>query len=69
MRLYATMTSDRGKPVSKASNEIICVQFTKDMCQKFSIMFDGNCIQVLNYNKGDITTLEYHETYREEGKM
>lgn len=59
MKLSATITSERGKPIIKTANECIRFILTLDRRQKFDIMFDGEKIEVLRYSDGTIETLEY----------
>jgi hypothetical protein len=59
MKLYATTTSERGKPVSKSGNEAIRIQLTKDRANKFEIIFDGDKIEIMSYWDAGIKTIEY----------
>lgn len=59
MKLYATTTSERGKPVTKSGNDVICIRLTKERQGVFDIMFDGDKIEVLRYFDASITTVNY----------
>lgn len=59
MKLYATTTSERGKPVSKSGNEAVNVRFTKDRIAKFDVIFDGEKLSILRYFDASITTVNY----------
>ena len=63
MKLYLTATSERGKPVNKSGNEAITIQLTKDRQQVFSIMFDGDKLEILNFAIGKVQTIEYIESH------
>jgi len=60
MKLYATITSERGKPVSKSSNEAICIALTKDRRNIFNVMFDGDKIEVLRYFDATVQMIQYN---------
>lgn len=62
MKLYAIMAGDRGKPVTKSSNDTITITVTKDRRQKFDITFDGDKIEVMSYADARIETVEYMKT-------
>lgn len=53
------MTSDRGKPIAKASNDNINITFTKDKKAMFDIVFDGDKIDILSYCDASWHTIEY----------
>ena len=59
MKLYATMTSDRGKPVSKSSNESIAITFTTDKRQKFYVVFNGEQLRVMSYHDASWHEIDY----------
>jgi hypothetical protein len=59
MRLFTTITSERGKPVTKSGNEAIRIVLTKDRRNMFDVIFDGDKIEVLRYFDGTIETIEY----------
>ena len=59
MKLYATTTSERGKPVSKSGNESIVINLTENRENRFEITFTGEEIQVLNYFTGDKLYMPY----------
>jgi hypothetical protein len=62
MKLYATTTSEKGKPVFKSSNETIIIKLTKDHNNAFEIAFDGDILEILNYYTGLIKRIEYKES-------
>jgi hypothetical protein len=62
MKLYATTTSERGKPVSKAGNDSIIIKLTKDRANVFEIAFTGDSLEILNYYSGLIKKIEYKQS-------
>ena len=59
MKLYATMTGDRGKAVSKSSNGVINITFTENRRQKFGITFAGDTVKVMRYSDATDETIKY----------
>jgi hypothetical protein len=59
MKLYATTTSERGKPSEKAGNDYINITLTENRENRFEITFTGEEMQVLNYCTGDKLYMPY----------
>jgi hypothetical protein len=59
MKLYATTTSERGKPSEKAGNDYINITLTENRRQKFDISFKGDILEVMRYSDGITEKIEY----------
>ncbi len=59
MKLYATSTSERGKPVSKSSNDVIEITLTEDRRAKFDIRFHGDRLEIMRYFDASVETIYY----------
>ena len=59
MKLYATMKSEKGKIVSKSSNDEIIITVTNDRKNIFDITFNGDTLQVMRYYDASVDTVEY----------
>lgn len=59
MKLFTTITSERGKPVTKSGNEAIRITVSDNRINKFDIMFDGDKLEILRYFDASITTVSY----------
>jgi len=63
MIYFATMTSERGKPVTKSGNEYISITFTNERRQKFDVKFTGETLEVMRYSNGETEVLHYMPHY------
>lgn len=59
MKLYATATGDRGKPVAKSSNDVIEITLTGDRRAKFDIRFYGDYLEIMRYSDASVEKIEY----------
>ena len=59
MKLASTITSERGKPVTKTGNTAIRITLTENRQNKFDIIFNGDRIEVLCYWDGKVRTIDY----------
>jgi hypothetical protein len=59
MKLYATLESERGKPVIKSGNEIIKITLTENRKPIFDLLFSGDKIEVMRYWDASVDTVYY----------
>jgi len=68
MKLFSIVTSERGKPATKSSNEAIKITLTNERRQKFDIVFDGETLDIMSYFEAKHHLINYDENINRELK-